>query len=69
MLAFITHSMKNKNNCDYGEYISEFLGDSCIPGAYDDLHEVTMRTNREKLCKLCPSAPESIYTYYYFALS
>lgn len=57
MLSFIKKANKD-SVCDYGQFISDFLGDSCLPGL-DDAHAMTSKTDREKLCNLCESAPTS----------
>jgi len=60
-LSFINtareHKILSKSTCDYGELISEFVGDSCIPGAHDGEHEKTSKTNHDLLCKLCVPDP------------
>lgn len=58
-MAFINRlrnaSILPNDSCDYGKLVSDFLGDSCMPGARNDLHTPTESTNVDKMCKLCVS--------------
>jgi len=60
-LSFIntarTHKVLSKTTCDYGELISEFVGDSCMPGARDAEHEISDKIDKNKLCGLCVPDP------------
>ncbi|KAF5299227.1 hypothetical protein FQA39_LY02400 [Lamprigera yunnana] len=46
----------SKASCDYGKLISDFVGDSCMPGAHDKEHE-TSEIDQDKLCRLCQAHP------------
>lgn len=63
-LSFINtareHKVLSKKTCDYGELLSEFVGDSCVPGARDPEHEKSSTTNENKMCALC--VPHPYYT-------
>lgn len=48
-----------KTTCDYGELISDFVGDSCMPGAHDAEHEKSAKTHSDKLCGLCVPNPHA----------
>ncbi|XP_031337802.1 transferrin-like isoform X2 [Photinus pyralis] len=53
----ISHS-----SCDYGKLISDFVSESCMPGAHDKEHEVSGNIDVEKLCKLCQPDPQESKT-------
>ncbi|KAK4881294.1 hypothetical protein RN001_004613 [Aquatica leii] len=60
-LAFINltrdRGILSKASCDYGKLITDFVGDSCMPGAHDREHEATIEIDKDKLCKLCQPHP------------
>lgn len=68
-LSFINtareHGVMSKKICDYGELVSDFLGDSCVPGALDVEHEKSLTTDHEKLCSLCVPAENYTLSKYY----
>lgn len=52
-----------KDTCDYGKLISDFVGESCIPGAKSSDREVTDAVDGDKLCEQCvrSKVPTSMY--------
>ncbi|KAK5649219.1 hypothetical protein RI129_000248 [Pyrocoelia pectoralis] len=50
------------SSCDYGQLISNFVTDSCMPGAHDKEHEISGSINQDKLCKLCQPDPQESKT-------
>ncbi|KAF5300806.1 hypothetical protein FQR65_LT09109 [Abscondita terminalis] len=60
-LSFINYARHNNilptTSCDYGKLISDFVGDSCMPGAHDAEHEASTETDKEKLCRQCQADP------------
>lgn len=42
----------DRNECNYGQLMSEFFSEACAPGSRDDLHDAS-GDNAESLCALC----------------
>lgn len=51
---FKTKKIIPEDSSDYDQLLSDFVGDSCIPGTYD---EKSFTGDREKMCR-CPSTVE-----------
>lgn len=50
--------MLSTDSCDYGQLISEFLGESCMPGAKNSVrHAQSSQEYIEKVCSLCKPTP------------
>ncbi|KAK5649218.1 hypothetical protein RI129_000247 [Pyrocoelia pectoralis] len=62
-LSFINtlraQNVLSHSSCDYGQLISNFVTDSCMPGAHDREHEVSEHIDENKLCKLCQPSEQS----------
>nr|XP_022919639.1 transferrin-like [Onthophagus taurus] len=43
----------SNESCDYGKLLSDFLGDSCMPGAIETNRAIHNTVDSEKMCKLC----------------
>lgn len=59
MLAFIREVRKGNDVSDYGTFITEYLGDSCLPGVNNFIHYDENLKN-DKLCALCKGIQSSI---------
>lgn len=46
----------DKDNCNSGEILNGFFGDSCLPGSQDELHSDPSNTTPDTLCNLCRTA-------------
>lgn len=51
MSIFVSETRKQDETCDYGQFVKEYLGQSCLPGILDTYHEVTV--SDDKLCEIC----------------
>lgn len=54
-MAFINNGKKNglfdQKNCNHSDILGSFFGSSCVPGAFDSVHNAQAPNN---LCTLCP---------------
>lgn len=46
----------DKDNCNSGEILNGFFGDSCLPGSQDELHSDPSNETPDTLCNLCRTA-------------
>lgn len=53
----------SQDSCDYGWLLSEFVGDSCVPGAIEPDHEINDSTDTGKLCRMCRSSTDQTSKY------
>lgn len=47
----------NKNVCNYDKLLTEFVGDSCVPGTFQ---QESFEGDKEKLCRKCTNSETAI---------
>lgn len=60
-----TKGILPKDTCDYGKLVSDFVSDSCVPGAHSDDHAITSGTDTEKLCSNCQSSNSQLSNIFF----